>query len=172
MENVTKVELEYAIKDNLGAVKARSDIALLDKENNVLWAIEVVNTHRIEKETLEFYKNSEINCIEVYVNRLTNYDIIHYVGEPVPVYDGSVFESIELKNNEQSIDYKARLVIRNSFTRPPESKRLDTLTALLEIKGKHYKKNNKIQFYLTGEDLLNIFEFLRDNQELINFLII
>ncbi|MHA1222117.1 MAG: hypothetical protein ACTSP3_02415 [Candidatus Heimdallarchaeaceae archaeon] len=53
-----------------------------------------------------------------------------------------------------SFESKERIVIRNKYTQPPESKMLCTLTSLLEIrKGCYYVKDDKIQFYLTGEDL-------------------
>ena len=172
MEEVVKVELEHSVRDENGVIKARADIALLDKDEVILWAVEVVDSHRVENETLEFYKSLEINCIEVYVNSINNYNVIHFVGEPVPHYDGSVSERLELYNQAHSIDYKARLVIRNKLSHPPEYEKLQTLTAVFEIKeGSYYKDSNKIRFYFTGEDLLEIFEFLRDNQELINFLI-
>ncbi len=172
MKDVVDIKLEHNTKDNGGNARARADIALLNENDEVLWAVEIVHSHRVEKETLEFYKNSEINCIEVYISDWKKYEILHYIQEPAPHFDGQIFESVELRNNVTYLDYKARLVIRNRYSRPPESKMLNSLTTLFEFKQSLcHEADDKYRFYLTGDDLLELFVFLRDNQELVNLLI-
>ncbi|MHA1223495.1 MAG: hypothetical protein ACTSP3_09665 [Candidatus Heimdallarchaeaceae archaeon] len=172
IDKITTVEIEYHIKDEENKIQAVADIALLDQNNKIRWALEIVHSHPVSKETLEFYKDKEINCIEIYTYGWKFYKVLYYEGEPVPCFDGKIFEELEFGDNRISFESKGRMVIRNKYTRPPESKMLYSLTSLLEIrKGCYYVKDDKIQFYLTGEDLKNLFLFLRDNQDLINILI-
>lgn len=83
MDSVTSVELEHIIRNNDNTVNAIADIALLNEEGNVLWAIEIVYSHRVERETLEFYKNNGINCLEVYLSGYNKggYETLHYIED-------------------------------------------------------------------------------------------
>ncbi|HQM30453.1 MAG TPA: hypothetical protein PLR20_13975 [Syntrophales bacterium] len=59
LEKAKLLKAEY----NLG--ECQPDIALLDKEENVLAVIEIVNTHPPEEKVLQYYKNKNITLIQI-----------------------------------------------------------------------------------------------------------
>lgn len=61
LKKAVSVQLEYEMK------VCRPDIALLDKDGNVVIVIEVVVTHKPEKETLQYYTDNKIACLQINV---------------------------------------------------------------------------------------------------------
>lgn len=59
LEKATLIKAEYYLGE------CRPDIALLDKEENVLAVIEIVNTHPPEERVLQYYKNKKITLIQI-----------------------------------------------------------------------------------------------------------
>lgn len=54
----------------------RPDIALLDKDNKVIIVIEIVVTHKPTQETLQFYNDNKIACLQINVNDFADCDCI------------------------------------------------------------------------------------------------
>jgi len=59
LEKATSIKAEYFLGE------CRPDIALLDKEENVLAVIEIVNTHPPEERVLQYYKNKKMTLIQI-----------------------------------------------------------------------------------------------------------
>ncbi len=59
LEKVTLIKEEYVLGER------RPDIALLDKEENVLGVIEVVVTHKPEERALQYYKENKTTLIQM-----------------------------------------------------------------------------------------------------------
>lgn len=64
--NLLKNSVDVRLEHDLGV--CQSDIALLDKDGNVRVAIEIVVTHKPEPETLQYYKENKIGCLQIEVN--------------------------------------------------------------------------------------------------------
>lgn len=54
----------------------RPDIALLDKDNKVVIVIEVVVTHEPEKDTINYYDDHKIACLQINVESFDDCDIV------------------------------------------------------------------------------------------------
>lgn len=71
----------------------RPDIALLDKNNKVIIVIEVVVTHKPTLETLQFYNDNKIACLQINVNdfsdcdrieeKITHPDVVNLCPNPI-----------------------------------------------------------------------------------------
>jgi len=59
LAKATSIKAEYYLGE------CRPDIALLDKEDNVLAVIEIVNTHPPEERVLQYYENKKITLIQI-----------------------------------------------------------------------------------------------------------
>jgi hypothetical protein len=59
LEKATLIKEEYALGE------CRPDIALLDKEENVLAVIELVDAHKPEESVLQYYREREITLIQI-----------------------------------------------------------------------------------------------------------
>ena len=68
LERIASIKEEYTLG------KYRADIALLNKENRALVAIEVVVTHPPEKEVLQYYKDNRITLVQI--NLISEEDLI------------------------------------------------------------------------------------------------
>lgn len=59
LEKATLIREEYVLGE------CRTDIALIDKDDNVLAAIELVDTHKPEVSALQYYKENKIILIQI-----------------------------------------------------------------------------------------------------------
>ncbi len=72
---------EYDLKTS------RPDIALFDKDENVIIVIEIVVTHKPEPETLKYYDEHNIACIQIEVETFDDcYNIDKKIANPDKVY--------------------------------------------------------------------------------------
>lgn len=84
----------------------RPDIALLDKDNNVVIVIEVVVTHKPTSEVVEFYNENKIACLQIKVtdfddcknveDKLTHPDNVNLCPNPVCKECGHIMNSVKL----------------------------------------------------------------------------
>ena len=70
LKKATKVIEEYDLQ------ACRPDIALLDKDDKVVIVIEIVVTHKPSPETLQFYEDNQIVCIQIEVSDFSECDKI------------------------------------------------------------------------------------------------
>lgn len=109
--NVSSVEVEYS----LGV--CRPDIALLDENHRVIVAIEIIVRHPPEAETLQYYDENDIVCLQIRVNnfddckkietKLSNPDKVNRCLIPLNETNSSVANdvSINIKNSDD-INYR------------------------------------------------------------------
>lgn len=69
------------MEKNLG--EAQADVALLDENENVIFAIEIVYTHDVESKTLEFYEDNRIVLIRIVIRSAEDCnDLMHKLQYP------------------------------------------------------------------------------------------
>lgn len=67
LENISKISYEKKIDNFI------PDISLMDENNNLIRAIEIVHKHEDEEDKIEYYKNNEIDVIYIYVDNDDDY---------------------------------------------------------------------------------------------------
>lgn len=90
LSNVTEVITEYNLKEY------RPDIALVDNNNNIIFAIEVYVKHFPESKVLQYYSDNNISCIVIAITDFADCDNIEkklthpsrYFLNPKPFCDG------------------------------------------------------------------------------------
>ncbi len=69
------------VEKNMG--DAQADVALLDENGNVLFAIEIVYTHDVEDKTLAFYENNGVVVIRIMIHSAEDCnDLMHKLQHP------------------------------------------------------------------------------------------
>ena len=81
------------VKEEYDIQCCRPDIALLDKDNNVVIVVEIVVTHEPTPEVIQFYNDNKIGCLQIRIasfddcnnieNRLTHPDVVNLCPNPV-----------------------------------------------------------------------------------------
>lgn len=72
LKEAVKVAEEHTLKS------CRPDIALFNKNGEVIIVIEIVVTHKPEPETIKYYDDNKIACIQIKVESFDDCDIINY----------------------------------------------------------------------------------------------
>ena len=100
--------LKKAIKvvEELDLQVCRPDIALLDDNNNVVIVIEIVVTHEPSPETLQFYQDHKIACLQIKVSdfsecdevreKLLHPDIVNICPNPICKECGEIMDNTKL----------------------------------------------------------------------------
>lgn len=103
--NLLKKAVDVVIEYNFGVCKA--DVALLDANRNVIIVLEIVVTHKPEKQTLEFYAKEKIVCIQVHISnfeecenveaKLSQPDIVNICPIPICAKCGQYKEKAKIE---------------------------------------------------------------------------
>ena len=108
LSNVTEVITEYNLKE------CRPDIALVDNNNNIIFAIEVCVKHFPESKVLQYYSDNNISCIVIVITDFADCDNIEkklthpsrYFLNPKPFCDGCdkmINRKIPKKTSENTV---------------------------------------------------------------------
>jgi hypothetical protein len=104
LENVASIKEEYNLK------VCQPDIALLDKEENVIAVIEIVVSHKPEEQVLEFYTMNNIILIQINLSSEEDlYDIEKKIVDP---------DIVNFCLNQQCSNYKNNKITREIMVFP------------------------------------------------------
>ncbi len=94
------------VVEELDLQTCRPDIALLDDNNNVVIVIEIVVTHEPSPETLQFYQDNKIACLQIKVSdfsecdkireKVVHPDIVNICPNPICKKCGEIMNSAKL----------------------------------------------------------------------------
>ena len=129
LNNVAGIALEY----DLGVCKP--DIALFDNNGKVITVLEVVVSHKTDPNTLQYYKDNKITCLQIRICCFEECEDIENVlnqSEKITVYPSQLCEECSRKNNDT---YNENPLKRNTKPKITFGNNKDEIIYTLETKG-------------------------------------
>lgn len=154
LEKVTKVTLEY----DLGV--CRPDIALFDDNDNLLFVIEVVVTHKPKPEVLKYYEENKVVCLQIMVDNFTDCkNVMKKLSHPIT--DSTILCTIPL--NRVRLKHSRQTQQLKCYIKPAGVVHYENLADFLQKRGNkickkcgaalHIRKDMYNQPFLKCENL-------------------